>query len=481
MPRAATVRPATPATPPVARVPIKKQTTFTETIDPSQVPSVAVAPEPPARPLTRREELREELRDFEFWEKLQATPPEDWEHITAYLNPYDDRYKDDNRPWNKPPKGASYLEIYTQPFTIQDVKERFGGGAYWVMVNYDNRNCYSGKFRIKGPPKLEGVAAPAQNPTDDRYKEFLIDLVQQQMADVKAGLTKPDAAVDRVMELMAKANDATVEMLKAQIPKQIDAMTQLSLILDMLNKLQPAKPESSGGSSDLLKTVATLKELGVIPKPNENPFGGVKDLLESFKGLGIMSIGGGGGGRDDWKVSVANVLPQILGHVEGIVSKIVTGIVQTRPASPVQAAQNAAAQVRPGTTLVGQRAPAPGAGTPAPAAPGMAPNPAPAPAGDEAAQIQQAQVTIETWMWVRLVQLFQAGTRGDDVASFLQMSSPEAATYFGSQDVPQLESMIAQHPILSQMASHPRLKKFLEEFHGFFTEEEAPEPPEPTT
>lgn len=162
---------------------------------------------------------------------------------------------------------------------------------------------------------------------------------------------------------------------------------------------------------------------------------------------------------------------------EGMVGRIVTGIIQTRTLRPVQTAgQMDMSGFRPGATLVGSHAPQQPA-----QAPGAAATAAPAPQpATEADQLRQAQTTVETWLWVRVVELFNGGNHGDDVASFLQLAAPEAATYFGSQTPAELETMMSGHPILKSMANHPRLKKFLEEFHSYFTEEEPEAAPDAT-
>jgi hypothetical protein len=85
---------------------------------------------------------------------------------------------------------------------------------------------------------------------------------------------------------------------------------------------------------------------------------------------------------------------------------------------------------------------------------------------------------VENWIWLRVLQLFLAGSAGDFVAGFLEAASPEAATQLGAMTPTDLDSLLGQHPILRQMQNHPRLKKFLEEFHGYFTEEPTSAAPE---
>ncbi|MGA2475582.1 MAG: hypothetical protein ABSF73_03070 [Terriglobia bacterium] len=487
MPRASTLKPA-PAAGPSARVPTTKTTIVKETIE-APASGAAVEEAGAEEPFSRKEELRQELSELDFWEKLKAIPTPDWEHrVSAYLYRVKGDYREEGRPFNRPPRGSGYLEIFTQPFTIEEIRQRFGGGTYWCMVNWDAKGehggLFSGKFTIIGQAKTDTTAGAPNQSTE----EFLIRLVEKQMADVKANLTKPDEAVAKVMEMMGKANDATVKMLEKQIPQASDPMTQLSSMLALLKDLRTIDTPAPKADADsgFIKNLELFERLGLLSKRNDNPLDGVGKVFESLKSLGIIpAVGGtGGGGRDDWKVALANTAPQILQHVEGIVSRVVQGIIQTRGPSPVQAAQIAAGSARPGTILAGSRAasgatPGGAAGAPPPPAapppPGAsAGNAAPAPApGSEAEQIAQAQVIVESWMWLRLVELFKGGTSGDDVASFLQLAAPEAATYFGAMTPAELETMIQGHPILGQIAQHPRLKAFIEEFHSYFTEEPA--------
>ena len=487
MPRASTLKPSTPTAAPGARVPVTKTTILKETLAPAadgaSLEQVATQEAP-----SRKEELREELSELDFWQKLQAIPAADWEHrISAYLYRVKGDYREEGRPWDRPARGAGYLEIFTQPFTIEEIRQRFGGGTYWCMVNWDAKGehggLFSGKFTIIGAAKSDTTAGVPGSGSEDRYKEFLIGLVERQIADVKAGLAKPDAAVDRVMEVMGRANDATIEMLRKQIPQAADPMAQLSSVLAVLKDLKAIEGPApkTDADSGFIKNLELFERLGLLSKRSDNPLDGVGKVFDSLKTLGIIpSVGGSsGGGRDDWKVAFANNSPQILQHLEGIVTKIVQGIIQTRGPSPVQAAQMAA-RANPAAILAGSRSAPAAPGSGAAQAPSSAPGPgapadAAAPPGSEAEQIAQAQATVETFLWLRMVELFKNGTRGDDVASFLQFAAPEAATLYGAFDVSQLENFVATHPILGQMRDHPHLKKFLEEFHSFFTEEETPE------
>jgi len=492
MPRVATAKPA-PAPGATARVPTTKTTIVKETIEAGEPGANGELGAPET--LSRKEELRQELSELDFWEKLKAIPTSDWEHrVSAYLYRVKGDYREEGRPFNRPPRGAGYLEIFTQPFTIEEIRQRFGGGTYWCMVNWDAKGehggLFSGKFTIIGQAKTDTSAGAANKSTE----EFLIGLVEKQMADVKANLTKPDEAVAKVMEMMGKANDATVKMLEKQIPQAADPMTQLSSMLALLKDLRTIDTPAPKADVDsgFIKNLELFERLGLLSKRNDNPLDGVGKVFESLKNLGIIpAVGGGGGsGRDDWKVAFANHAPEILRSVEGIVTRVVQGIIQTRVPSPVQAAQIAAGSARPGTILAGSRgatptaAPGSAAGsqpsaqTPGAPAGGNAP-PAPAP-GSEAEQIAQAQVIVESWMWLRLVELFKGGTSGEDIASFLQLAAPEAATYFGAMSPAELETMFQGHPILQQISQHPRLKAFIEEFHAYFTAEpgEGEEPPE---
>jgi hypothetical protein len=468
MPRATAVRPVPPPSAQTARQPIQKTTTFKEVIEP---PGESIEEQVAQTAPSRKEEVRQELQEYQFWEKLQKMSAKDWEHSIAYVYRHKGEYKEEGKPWDKPPRGAGYLEKFTQPFTIEDIRERFGGGDYWCIVNYDQGSVFSGSFRIIGQPKAESQLVIGQAASGDQKTEFLITLVKDSLAEIKAERTKPDEAIARVMEVMTKANDATIQMLVKQLPEKVDPMVQLTNLLGALQQVKTLQAPSAPPASEdggLMKSLEFADRLGLLKKANEDPLGNVGKLVEGLKALGIFPSVGGGSGRDDWKVAFANVAPDLLRSVEGIVRNVVQGILQTRSPSPVQVAQMAAQRARPGAILAGTRGAPAGAPGTQPAAPATAPgapagNPAAVPpAGSEAEQIQQVSAIVENWLWIRLVELFNAGTTGDDVASFLQLAAPEAATFFGAQTPAQLETMISQHPILGQMSNHPRLKAFLE-------------------
>ena len=83
--------------------------------------------------------MREELQEFQFWEKLQRMSAKDWDRCIAYVSRHKGEYKEEGKPWDRPPRGSGYLEKFSQPFTIDDIKQRYGGGWYWCIVNYDGR------------------------------------------------------------------------------------------------------------------------------------------------------------------------------------------------------------------------------------------------------------------------------------------------------------------------------------------------------
>jgi hypothetical protein len=456
-----------------ARQPVEKKTIFTEKLEPGSVPGEANETQAAGEELTAIEQVRERLRPYDFWQKMRQMTKDDWNHSEAYLYRHKGQQTEQT---DKPPRGQSWLDKFGEPFTIDYVKEHHGGGYFWAIVNYDGTFLASLNFRIEGDPIYLGAAPPAA--TGDQKTDFLIGMLKDLIAEVKAGHEKPDDALARAIDVMSKANDVSTQMMLKQLPEKVDPMTQLKNMADVLEKLRPTPPPgpATNPQTSLKEAIELLDSLGMLNKPSADPVGGLGKTLEALRSFGVIpGIGGGGtGGKEDWKVAMAGVLPEVLKSVEGIATRIVQGISAARQPSPVQAAQMAAAQPRPGATIVGEhRSPnaAPGQPAPASATPGAPPT--------EAQQIQQVQATVESWLWMRVCELMKAGTRGDDVALFLQHAAPEAATFFGAQTPEQLEQLISSHPILQQVAGHPRLKAFLEEFHSYFTEDDTGEPDAP--
>jgi len=480
MPQIASSRKAKTLTAPAP--PIEVTTETKKVIRPASPEAIEQASAPAEREeQTAIEKLKARLAGFGPWEKLQEMTAEDWKHSIGWLYRHRGQQTEDGE---GPPRASTWLDKFGQAITLDYVKSNHGGGYYWWIVHYDNEALCSKNFRIEGPPKGEGALVPQ---TDEKYKDFLIELVQKQMADVKANLVPPQEAVSKVFEIFGEANKATVEMLKSQIPRQADPMQQLQTMLAVLKEARelhapaPVAPAPNPGitaESELERTATLFDRLGLLRKPNDDGLSGLGKVIGTLKEWGVIpSAAGAAGGKDDWKVALAEHAPAILGHVEGIVSRITTAIVQGRPTNPVNVARQAVGNVQPGRTMVAARQTA-GASANVGAPPAQPAAGTGAPQLTEEELIAMAQANVDAFVWIRFSQLLKGGASGDEVADMLETLAPELATALRSQTAEQLETMITTHPIpdVAGLAGHPRLKPFIAEFLSYWVAEPESKP-----
>jgi len=484
MPQAVSTRRQKAASPPPG--PLEVTTETKRTVRAASPDALEDAQQSPAEPDKPVFAVRERLAAYGPWEKLQKMTPEDWQHSIGTLYRHKGQQIEDSGV--KPPRGAGYLDKFAQPITLDYVKANWGGGYYWWIVNYDSDVLTSLNFRIDAPPKADGAVMLQSG--QDKTNELLIGMLEKAQADAKSNLVEPQQAVNKIMEVVSQANKSLWDMFQAQIPKQTDPMEQFKLMLGMLKEAKSiTNPEpvaapvaanpAESAESQLEKSVALLDRLGLLKKANDDGLSGLGKMIGTLKEWGVIPSGSGGGGdKSDWKAVLAEHSPQILAHVDSVVARITTAIIQGRPQGPVQVAAQAVGNVRPGArTVIAARAGGESAGGQEGSSADRKAETAGAPAVAQMTEeelITMAQANVDAFIWIRLAQLVRGGTTGDEVASMLENLAPEMATELRSKTPAEIEMLVGQVPIpdVQSLVQFPRLKPFIQEFLDYWKPEE---------
>lgn len=465
-----------------------------------------VSSEPPA------EGAKEKRPDISDW--FAALTPDEMQHCAFYLyrlNP-DVQTMDGGKNLCRLREG-DFAEFEDQDFWrgLQEwTRRHFGGSRYRLVVNNTKirSTVYNKDFEIEGPAVLSGregyksgAVMPSGSSIDPSMQALFSQIVKETIERLKANAMDPSQAVSQVMDVMKSVNAQTAEMLKAQIPQQKDPIQTLESMLALIDRMGPKNPPTPtvDVEAQLEKTLSLLDKFGILPRkeaavapePAANPFELVKSTMESIQALGFVRQGAGGSprpGPEGWVIPLVQAAPLILQHVERMVDKV-AGAIASRPVGPApQAASGRPANVavinrrgpsgvattlgaaetrtavseQPRSTLVAAvhaptpTAAAPTAEAPAPAAPAKQPS---------------MEDLLNVWLRAKIVELFQLGVQGGDVANWLQISEPRLANFLGSLTVEDLQARIAADEILKNMLGHPRLPKFLEEFLDYFKPE----------
>jgi hypothetical protein len=413
--------------------------------------------EAPAQGTPEPQEEREHKPDF--WNYMQGLTPEQWKRHIVYLTR--------EQPKTTINGVGGYLTKLAQPFDQEDIKNAFGGREFSYIMKRDNQVVYSGRFSIEAPPRLDPTREAAGNPvptagaTDAAsfQKEF-ISVLREELARSREASNGSAVGQDRVVEMMAKAAERSMEIVKEQIPAAGNPASMLRETIDMLKTMGMIGQPQGGGISD--KIVEILLTRALTPT---DPLASLTGLLGVFEKLdALRGEGAGGGGKGNWFSLVEKgleALPQAIGALS---------------------AQRASAAPSAGPRGVRQPPYPPNyptAGQPASPqyAPTGAPGGAPSPTGLRTEPItrtidQQPENAVselpkippeefDAWVKRNIVEMVYMGVDGGRIANFLYDHKPDTVSELVKYPAPQLTQFFSMDPILSKAVKHPNWQTIL--------------------
>lgn len=446
--------------------------------------TISIPQAPPAGPAHDEPQDREPS----FWERLHSIPAEQWATETekgfkAYL------YRDTPRASTK---GSAYIKVFYEPFDVEHVRQELGGYDYRAMLNDPSgRMISSVSFSIDAPPlktsqQQEAAAAAAATPGHDLNSQ-IIAVMRESQNETRQLLREfierdrnpaPSAGRGSLAE-NETVLQGVVTMFTNMLPKQ---QSPLEMLTQLKGLMAPAEKPT-----DLLDTVKTLKELGIIPSVTStgtDMLGQVDSLLAIADKLGNKA-----GAREPSVLSIlAEKAPEIVERVASIMDKWKGVAEQQRIAAQYRYQAAAAATLSP-TPAPGQPyAPQPAIpaaartitvphGRPAPTAGALDVEPlhpaqttAPNPAGGPGAAVIAPMLDELDMLKRKVVNAIATDATGADIVSFISVMNDELVNTFVGVSAEDLETFFSQDEVLSPAAALPRFKEVIQEIVEELTE-----------
>lgn len=360
-----------------------------------------------------------------------------------------------------------------------------GAGGFRLMVNNKKlgTTIYGKKFRVEGQPKAMNFemfrgGAPANGAgSDSDFKKFLIEQIKELREGAKAG-GQPVTNFDTMLEMVNKANTQAIDMAKAQVAPGKDPVESLASLMGILKDMGVVKGTVQGEASELdkfLERMAKMQELGMIPKPNNNPAPApekdslIKDVatnvVETLRNSGMLSKRVAPAGTNwGWveplvKTSVPVLLPLLARFIPG------AGAGARTAEQPIVLSRTPAAN--PPGNGAAMPLPLPGDNPPAAAPDNAEPGPS-APAAPQSVTITPEVMNQLRWHDVTraIVDWIRHDMNGAEAAQTIKNMFPDQCAQLAVMNPVLLKGFIQSDPVLSTVKDHPKLDEFIEEFHA---------------
>jgi pyruvate/2-oxoglutarate dehydrogenase complex dihydrolipoamide acyltransferase (E2) component len=380
-----------------------------------------------------------EKESVPFWQRLAQISEKDWkERCTLWIYRIGPKV-------GVVPGAKGYLDVLGGAITPDYIKQRWGGGTFRVMLNYDNRMKACHDEDIAGEPRYDlSKEIPPQQSTPKNEDSSSVRTLLEKLPDTKQVLADS-------MDMMNTAYKTSLENIaQARAANGGDGggSDMMKLMLAMMN-----------GQTQILTTLIAAVVKQPSPAAPVDPSATLKTSLELFSALKDFASDNGGGKRASlWENLAERAIdkaPEFIREVRGGVESIGRQRLELEharrgaPGPPMPAAVPAAATGQP----------------PAPLA--VAPPPQPAPpqvTEDEAFERLAAR---------HIVKMIYAGEPADMVMLFLRGANRKTFEMVMELNAAQLREVISADPILSQLLQYPELDAVIADITQFSAEEKA--------
>jgi hypothetical protein len=412
------------------------------------------------------EKPREREQGQDFWGYMNGLSAEQWKDHIVYLTR--------EQPKTTINGVGGYLTKLVQPFDIEDIKAAFGGREFSYIMKRDGKILYSGKFSVEAPPRLDATREGSGNPAPNgngggdaaTFQKEFISVLREELARSREASNGSAVGQDRVVEMMAKAAERSMEIVKDQIPAAGNAASMLKDTIEMLKTMGLLGQPQQGTS--IIDTIRVLKELGLIGAPATavatDPAAQLNSMLGIFEKLDdLRGGGGGGGGKGNWFSLIEKGLETLPRAVEALGA-------QRAAAGPPAASRGTRAPVYPAAAPRAAYPPsAPtGAGQPAPTTGGLRTEPLNRTIDQqpEAADVNETLPKMpaeefDAWVKRNIVEMVYMGVDGGRIANFLYDHKPDTLTELVKYPAPQITQFFGMDPILGKAVKHPNWQAIL--------------------
>lgn len=418
---------------------------------------------------------------------MRSLTPEQWKDHIVYLT----REKPKT---NMNGVVGGYLAKITDAFDIEDVKNAWGGYEFSYIMKRKNEIAYHGRFTVEAPPKVdpsrESTAGSENGSAGGGNASAIVqqvfNMLREELERNRGANGVDHGTTEKAVEMLSKASDKAMDVILKQVPGRGEG--------------------GAGGDTGIIATIKVLKELGLIGQPAAatDPMKQVETMISIFKSLDEIR-GGGGGGRRDWKATLAeralDAVPQVLDTFR-----------QTREANVeiarerARASENLRHVANPSAPPVRTSVMTPRGTAPAPAAaPGHTIDPRVVSNGGlrtvpldrveasaEASAAVPAEIVFETidrnspafdnFLKQTIVEMVLRGDHGEQIVDFLDGAKPGYSENLVRFSPEQLTGYFGADPILRAAVDHPSWFEVLDEARKYILEadeegeEETPAP-----
>jgi hypothetical protein len=415
-----------------------------------------------------------EERESDVFTYMRGLKAADWDNHIGYL------YRIE--PSAALPGLGGYLCKFTHPIDVDEIRAKYGGRRFKIMLNRGNQLAYKQEFTIEAPPKLDAsreAASPNSTPMPTSDAASIVreafGLFREEMKNrMEAEGGQP--ASNKIVEMMSAASDRAMEMITKQVPQTVSPAAQLKDMIAVMKELG-----FGGGQNTVVETIRVLKELNVIGGSAVDPTAQLNNMLTIFTKLDDLRATGAKGGHRNGGTDWTGIVERGL--------EILPGLLQSRAAQAPPAAQpvmgravpppqTSPAAPPPRPAAVSQTAAAaapderrsPVAAGPLPVVPfdrqtsGQAAAPAEVPASTQDSPAQFTDAQRDEWMASRVVEYVILGYSGAHVIEFL--SSIDRTDLIGDiakYPASAVTQFFQAHPVLRQATTHARWEAVLAE------------------
>lgn len=403
-------------------------------------------------PQSSNQEPEANLVPLSFWEEIYAVPANAWwsggdeKGFKVYL--YD----------HEVPR-SPYLEIITQAFDVEWIKQKFGGGMYRAQLNdpYGKIVCKEifsiiGESKRKPPVSVPAVTA---NQSADSFQSELLRMMREEQQETRRLFSQ---MMDRQGNHGAPPASA------------VDPTTLFRGMVEMFKEMVPAKPEMNLLETialveklrgpDLLTVLKQAKEAGIIAGAGAPGGGGdlikqINQLKEAAESLGLSS--GGGKGFTEALIEKGPEILQAGAKLIGEYKSVEETRLQTaRTVHAIQQQRGGGAVIPPPPQQHQEMAQHVHT---APAGVGLEVE-VPSPAAQAALSDAEQR---DKFVKQKLVEAIARGDNGDQIVYFLDTIDEAICTMFEGATVEQIAQYFSTDEILKKATALPRFRPALAE------------------
>jgi len=419
-----------------------------------------------------------------FFDKLGAIPPSDWSNLYL-LEIFRLEPKLPSVPGSK-----GFLDVFTEPVSKAQIKQRYGGGKFRLVLLKNNKYVTSHDFDIEGEPIYARGREVAPDNGSSALEGRLLDMLQTNLKEMKEELRRreangsPDPAFQKSIDMMSTTYQ---QLLSASAGKAENPTALLRELVSTAKDMGLFPGNGAANSSnpflDKLLEAAIPLLIGAL-KPKS-----LADQVAEYEAMD--KIFGGRGGARDWKGvladKVGDALPDLLNTIGNNARRRVPAAALRPNPQPTQTMRPS---VQPNVTPMRPQA------TPTPTAPppaaglrivspesGETPNggrenppPSSANAPEVTTHVSPEILPTEEEIYFagikrRIVQCVQNGDEGALIVDFLEVAWPQMVNYLEALDAEKLTGFLAQDPILAEAVNHRNWRSVLGQAQTYLHED----------